>query len=46
LGKTGKKLEMIERKTNKRIKNYGNNKRKRRRNQVGKLRAQGVDRRR
>ena len=46
LGKTGKKLETIERRTNKRTKNYRNNKRERRRNWAGKFRAQGVDRRR
>jgi len=32
LEKTGKKLATIERRTNKRTKNYGNNKRERRRN--------------
>jgi len=32
LGKTGKKLETMERRTNKKTKNYGNNKRRRRRN--------------
>jgi len=46
LGKTGKKLEIMERRTNKRTKNYRNNKREKRKNQAGKLRAQGVNRRR
>jgi len=46
LGKTGKKLETMERRMNKRTKNYRNNKRERRRNQAEKFRAQGVDRRR
>ena len=46
MGKTGKKLETMERRTNERTKNYGNNKRERRRNQAGKFRAQEVDRRR
>jgi len=39
-------LETIERRTNKRMKNYRNSKRGRRRNQAGKFRAQRVDRRR
>jgi len=38
-------LETIERRTNERTKNYGNNKRGKRRNSAGKFRAQGVDRR-
>ena len=35
----------MERRMNKRTKNYRNNKRERRRNQAEKFRAQGVDRR-
>jgi len=46
LEETGKKLETIERRINKRTKNYRNNKEERKRNQAGKFRAQGVDRRR
>ena len=46
LGKTRKKLKTIERRIDKRTKNYGNNKGERRRNWAGKFRAQGVDKRR
>jgi len=37
---------MIERRIDEKTKNYRNNKEERRRNQVGKFRAQGVDKRR